>query len=591
VAITKQDEQALAQVYADYHDRYGGQKQDYFALLYLPKKFKCRVEDIAAQVAFGNNDYGLDAYYVDREGRNLYLFQFKWSENQGLFKESFERLTKEGMELIFGAGKQEPTKNEFLHRLRDDLFEHQALIDRVYIQFVFKGDVNAAENSEGLKYRKENLENKRHLIEAYLKRDTIPVSVEFISDRRTPGHRPPKDSHTISFSEHVTVNSGDEEKTLHVGFVPLYDLYQIYQSLGQNFFSRNIRAGLSPDNPPNRRIREALAAIVLKEQLSPEDFAFNHNGITLAAERVDFEGESATIRVPRLLNGAQTITSFVRFIEDNQTHPKLKENDKLLKAIRVLAKIVVYDPSSEFVTNVTVCNNQQNPVDPWHLRANDKIQCDLQDKFIEEAQIFYSRQENAFQNLTDAELEELGVSDSKDIKIKALAQTFLAAQGEVDKMSRLPEVFESPKLYADTFRQSYLKADPRRIVLAYKVHLFLGPVVRRMQEAAAKKYAYAIGRARNLIWSLLVQALLNDAKISDLLDAYGTKLTKEADFRDYLQKLGITRLLPVLREVLSDSAYEEKIAEEQYAFLRAKEIYRRCMNEAWDRFEWTKRQL
>lgn len=112
-----------------------------------------------------------------------------------------------------------------------------------------------------------------------------------------------------------------------------------------------------------------------------------------------------------------------------------------------------------------------------------------------------------------------------------------------------------------------------------------------MQEAAAKKYAYAIGRARNLIWSLLVQALLNDAKISDLLDAYGTKLTKEADFRDYLQKLGITRLLPVLREVLSDSAYEEKIAEEQYAFLRAKEIYRRCMNEAWDRFEWTKRQL
>jgi len=589
--ITRQDEQALAQVYADYHDRYGGQKQDYFALLYLPKKFKCRVEDIAAQVAFGNNDYGLDAYYVDREGRNLYLFQFKWSENQGLFKDSFERLTKDGMELIFGAGRQEPTKNEFLHRLRDDLFEHQALIDRVYIQFVFKGDVNAAENSEGLKYRKENLENKRHMIETYLKRDAIPVTVEFISDRRSPRQIPPKDSYTISFSEHVTITSADEEKMLHVGFVPLYDLYQIFQSLGQTFFSRNIRAGLSPDNPPNRRIREALAAVVLKEQLSPEDFAFNHNGITLAAERVEFEGESVTIRVPRLLNGAQTITSFARFIEDNQTHPKLKDNTKLLKAIRVLAKIVVHDPFSEFVTNVTVCNNQQNPVDPWHLRANDKIQCDLQEKFRVEAHIFYSRQENAFENLTDAELEESGISDSKAIKIKALAQTFLAAQGEVDKMSRLPEVFESPKLYADTFRQSYLKNDVRRIVLAYKVHLLLGPVVRWIQDAAAKKYAYAIGRARNLIWSLLIQALLNDVKLANLLDAYGTRLTKEADLKDYLQRVGVNRVLPVLKVVLSNSAYEKKIAEEQYAFLRAKEIYRRCMDEAWERFEWKKYHL
>ncbi|HXB67703.1 MAG TPA: AIPR family protein [Candidatus Acidoferrales bacterium] len=330
IAITKRDRQELADLYSEYHDRYGGVREDYFALLYLRDKFKCKIEDLASQVAFGGNDYGIDAYYIDREGRNLYLYQFKWSEDQNLFKDSLDRLGDFGLDRIFGDPLQDPEQNELVRNLREDLTEHRELVDRVYIRFVFKGDAEKAENSEGLADRKERTDKKGWLVQAYFgDRKVVFNGVEFHSDKRSIPKKPLPLSHAISVKNHISLDSSDASKTLHVAFVPLMDLFRIYRTLGQSFFDRNIRAGLSSENPPNKKIREALGRIVLKREEPPSHFSFNHNGVTLAVEMVEFEGLKAVIRVPRLLNGAQTITSLAKFLDDNQSHPSLKVNENL----------------------------------------------------------------------------------------------------------------------------------------------------------------------------------------------------------------------------------------------------------------------
>ena len=66
------------------------------------------------------------------------------------------------------------------------------------------------------------------------------------------------------------------------------------------------------------------------------------------------------------------------------------------------------DPASDFITEVTISNNQQNRVDAWALRAMDRRQVDFADKFLEEQHIFYSRQEGVFENLSDEERIEMG---------------------------------------------------------------------------------------------------------------------------------------------------------------------------------------
>lgn len=573
--IKPADQHRLDTLWAEYGGRHGGRREDCFALLYLTRKFKVEAEEITHQVAFGGNDYGLDAYFIDRDARNLYLYQFKWTEDHGQFKGSMERLAKDGLARVFGNPNQDAMQNDLLRYLKKELKENSERIDRIYVHFVFKGDVDAAEKSEGLANRREDIENKAHLLTTFFGNRAVELQVDFIADR--PGQKgpPPTQSYVIHLRKAEAATH--EHRTMHVGFVPLMELYGIYKSLGQQFFDRNIRATLSPDNEPNKKIREALDRIVLKEQEQPSIFVFRHNGITLAAESIAIGDGSVTLHVPRLLNGAQTVSSVARFLEINADNPLLDKNRDRLNAITVLAKIIEDDPSSEFVTQVTISNNQQNPVAPWALRAMDQRQVDLADLFREELGIFYSRQEGAFENLSDDEREDLGIEDSRDIRMRPLAQTFLAVQGNVYLMGHLPEVFESQKLYEGTFKFTYLSSNARKIVLVYKIGLMLGRVMNRLREALPQKYQGALPRARNLAWALLAQALLNDRKISEHLENFGATLTKEAAFGDLLKQLTGKTVAPIIKELISSAHYKDKVEQEKYDFLRTNDAFKRAM--------------
>src|SRR5437868_8363270 len=169
VLITqKQTEQA----YTDYNQTYGGLKEDYFALLYLMGKFKITREEAASQVAFGNNDYGFDAFHFDREARNLYLYQFKWSQHCNLFKQSFTRLISAGMDAVFGTPR-DPKENPVLQQLRSVIYENKALIERVFVHFVFNGETADAEKAAVLNALREDLENKKYLVHQCLSRDDV----------------------------------------------------------------------------------------------------------------------------------------------------------------------------------------------------------------------------------------------------------------------------------------------------------------------------------------------------------------------------------------------------------------------------------
>ena len=589
MAVTKH---ALDQAFVDYGSKYGGLKEDYFGALYLASEFDLCVEDVAHEVAFGGNDYGIDAFHLSRELHNFYIYQFKWSENHALFKDSFKRLISAGMERIFGNPLQDNEQNQLLLQLKAAIHENQAVIDRVFVHFVFNGDPTGAEQSAVLDSLREDLESKKYLIDQFFGDHKVSLTFEFVSNqsKKLGGLTHTKNTYKykigLASALKATLNSGQK---LYIGFLSLFDLYRMYQDMGQRFFERNIRAGLSAERPPNRAIRQALSRILVQKHEDPGVFLFNHNGATIAAERLDFEDGNAIITEPRLLNGAQTVTSLARFIEENQGNAALQANPDALKSVEVMVKIIT-NCDQPFIVNVTICNNRQNPVDPWNLRASDALQLSFQDAFREQLGIFYERQEASFENLSDDDLEEMGISQFKAIEIKRLAKTFLAAQGEIDRMSRLPDVFESEKTYLDTFREKYATTDARRILLAYKIQFRLNRIIREIVEKGPAKYIY-LGHARNLVWALLVQGILNDSGLPKLCENFGVALRDEADFKEYLLKLASTRVRPIIANALNESRYVQQIDDEKYSFLRTKAIYQRCMNIAYDKYDWKKHGL
>lgn len=588
MAIT---DRAIDQAYSDLKQSCGGVRNDYFGLLYLEQEFGLERERALNQVAFGGNDYGVDGFHFDQQKRNLYLFQFKWSDSHAQFKGSFNRLIEAGMERIFAAGTQDQQSNQLLEQLKSCINENEAIIDRVCIHFVFTGDPAEAKRSQVLDKLREDLENKKYLIDQRFGRP-VNLLIEF---RSASTHKVGSTSylwktHTypISLDETVT-RAGPNGERMTIGFIRAMDLFAMYRDMGERFFERNIRAALPEHRAVNRSIQQAIKRIVLDGKDDPRVFAFNHNGVTLYAEALADLGGRFEITEPRLLNGAQTVATFLRFLKANEGNRLLDERRSVLDQIRVMCRIIT-QASPDFVTMVTVNNNRQNPVQPWNLHANDMIQLELQDKFRNELGIYYERQERAFERLSDEELEEQGIMRHKAIELTRLARTFLVSDGELDKLTHFPEVFEDERAYNQVFNSNRLRADARKIVLCYKVQFRLRRLANDIVERGVNKYAY-VQRARNLLWALLCQGILNDPDLEQRADEFGRSLTLEGQYTDWLSRLATTRCRFILSDLVAEKVYAPKVAEGNFSFMRTNAAYKRSMEIAYKRWRWVEKRL
>jgi hypothetical protein len=279
----------------------------------------------------------------------------------------------------------------------------------------------------------------------------------------------------------------------------------------------------------------------------------------------------------------------VRFLKGHDRNRLLSVRQSELEQIYVMCRIIT-QASPEFVTMVTISNNRQNPVNPWNLHANDMIQLEIQDKFRDELGIYYERQERAFENLSDEELEELGITEYKAIELTRLARTFLVSDGEVDKLTRFRDVFEDDRLYNSVFNTNRLRADARKIVLCYKVQFRLRRLANDIVEMGANKYAY-VQRSRNLLWALLCQAILNDSKLETRAEEFGRSLSLEAQYTDWLSGLATTRCRFILSDLAADKTYAPKVAEGNFSFMRTNAAYKRSMEIAYNRWRWVEKRL
>jgi hypothetical protein len=311
--------------------------------------------------------------------------------------------------------------------------------------------------------------------------------------------------------------------------------------------------------------------------------------VTLSAEALKQTDTGWRITEPRLLNGAQTVTTFGRFLKANEGNPRLAEHKEAIESLAVLCRVLT-GASPEFVTSVTVNNNRQNWVKPWNLRANDMIQLELQEKFRDDVNLYYERQEKAFENLSDEELEEMGVVPGKAIELFKLGQTFLVVDGLIDKLNRYREVFEDDKVYESVFSEARKKADSRKIVMCYKTERRLKQFVRDILEMGQNQYDF-VKRARNLLWGLICQGILNDPKLEQRSVQWGTTLSVESDFVDWLSGIATTRVRFILKDLIQDKQFAGKVAEGRFDFLRTNAAYKRAMEFAYKRFRWVERGL
>ncbi len=113
----------MSQLLQDYRATLGGRLEDYFGTAYMESHHHLAQEAALNQTGRGNNDYGLDGYFLDETTGNLYLYQFKYSTDWRQFQPSMRRLINVGLAKFFLRTPLDLKENVLLQSLRAEIDE------------------------------------------------------------------------------------------------------------------------------------------------------------------------------------------------------------------------------------------------------------------------------------------------------------------------------------------------------------------------------------------------------------------------------------------------------------------------------------
>jgi hypothetical protein len=112
-----------------------------------------------------------------------------------------------------------------------------------------------------------------------------------------------------------------------------------------------------------------------------------------------------------------------------------------------------------------------------------------------------------------------------------------------------------------------------------------GHLSRQITEKGPSKYGF-VTRAREIVWALICQALLNDKNIESYVEKHGANLALPWEFVEILSGLATKQGQRVIRKILESPEYQEKVAEGNYGFVRTKPAFDRAMTIARKDFGW-----
>ena len=186
-------------------------------------------------------------------------------------------------------------------------------------------------------------------------------------------------------SQPLEIKERDVEISGFTGFVNGNDLIKSMLDDDKEFRSHltegNVRFFLGEDKKINNAIIETA-----KDSHRAENFWAMNNGLTIIGESIEPLGNNEySISNPQIVNGCQTIHCLYYAFDEIQELPN---------TLKVFVKIVK-SQDLETQTDIISATNSQNPVKSASLKANDKIQRNIE-KFLNDVGIYYERRENYY---------------------------------------------------------------------------------------------------------------------------------------------------------------------------------------------------
>ncbi|GAO99299.1 AIPR family protein [Fructobacillus ficulneus] len=345
-----------------------GSSSKAFAYWYLKNTSVLNENDIEEILIDGNNDNGIDAYYLDEREHILNLYQFKFPAKKNNNKEIdlsaitkiygtlnsilkgdienlISRATNIGFENLLGLLKDQP------------VYE----INVVFVSYnkgvISEGNINYIDEQENilgndiaLHHSCITRENIVNIFEKVHRRNTLDLSFKYKN---------------LQLANNV--NESDNDDTYIESWVGVINGKALIQAVHNDLtriFDENIRL-YEKGSSINEGIKNTA-----ENNETAKMFYFYNNGITLICDSAKTSpgNNSVLLKGVSIVNGAQTVNSLASLFQDN------KLNDQVSVLIRII-QIQDYKQRAK----ITEYLNSQTPIKESYFIANNVIIRNLQE--------------------------------------------------------------------------------------------------------------------------------------------------------------------------------------------------------------------
>ena len=349
----------------------------------------------------GTYDGGLDAYFIDRDQKKLFLIQSKFRTSSSNFENKsmeIDDLLKMEVARITKGEHTDSNGNKFNDKVLAFQAELRSIRDIAKFEYIvfFLGNITRLNDEQirrlidNAQYEIYNYENSYSKLLFPLSSGTYYDPDEIIIRLSLSNKEHPR------LKQAITTDFGNYNVT--VVFIPTFELAKVMDQYKNSILKYNPRNYLSLEKKSvNERIRNSIIA------QDKNSFALLNNGITILSTNIGFSESTGVqnegqiiLTKPQILNGGQTAFTLSKIYEEFKDKPNnpLKNKEVLLKVITPIDIDGGID--FKFIELISNATNLQNEVSEADRRSNHKTQIALQEFIFENYGYLYERKTGEF---------------------------------------------------------------------------------------------------------------------------------------------------------------------------------------------------
>lgn len=435
-------------------------------------------------------DGGIDAYYIDKEKKEIILFQSKFHTDRDNF-ENKEIMWDEILKMDIYRITHGETHDEHGYRYNKKILAMQKKISEIQdvarysYRVILLANLKRI-NGEALFRLTGGVSTEVFDYEKCYTKLVFPIitgccfNADEIKINLSLSNKEGNDGRIVYF-----VQTEFSKCKIMVLFVPALEIAKIMDKYKNSILKYNPRCYLSlKSNNINSKIKNTIV------EKKTNEFALYNNGITILSDGTEINSQigikdraQLLITNPQIINGGQTAyTLSCIYRENSRDLSVFDEKEVMVKVITFLDEQIDEKNRRSLIEELSRATNEQSPVTEADRRANDEIQIHYQEMIYKDFSYFYDRKRGEF---FDGE-EKHYIDGSQIVERSTFMRIAASVRGDVSKARRSgddvlfrEESFE--KLFQD--RNAY-----RLYMFGYFCHEYLNTLEKRFERSPNNKY-------------------------------------------------------------------------------------------------------